>query len=104
MIKNRMGLLLAAAGYEKFVKNYLVGDQRLTHQNIVSCFGERKKSDILFTRRFSCNMKPGWGFLCENYASQRAKKSLLKQKVADVENMFLVFNAAASATQTIFQP
>lgn len=74
MIKNRMGLLLAAAGYEKFVKNYLVGDQRLTHQNIVSCFGERKKSDILFTRRFSCNMKTGLGIFMRKLCFAEGKK------------------------------
>lgn len=46
----------------------------------------------------------GLGIFMRKLCFAEGKKSLLKQKVADVENMFLVFNAAASATQTIFQP
>lgn len=46
------------------MKNYLVDDQRLTHQNIVSCFGGRMRKKIgkfIYQKDFSSFMQHGTG-------------------------------------------
>lgn len=72
----------------KIVKNYLVADQRLTHQNIV--FWARIKSEILFTRNFFTSINSRAAILCGNYAApekllshflfiERNKKLLMRE-------------------------
>lgn len=81
---------------EKIVKNYLVGDQRLTHWNIVSCYDEGKIRN-LFTRNFFYNTAEHsfmWKLCCAGKNFSRFSPKLWNTEVADVENIFLVFNAA----------